>query len=237
VVLGRVDVLGRFLLLELRLPVFTKNFNQGVFAGRERAGLLYLHDRPINTIIRHNENRTVSKQKRDRLFKGGRPRLRALNIIDGDSYHKDIALLWVAHQKSNFVWLPKDITQEEFAKKIEEISSGEELIVAEDRNLKYKDGYGPVALITVFSLDGWKYEPHAQFFPWCSTRNKLRVSVSFLQWARYQKNIGVCIVKSLNDSLNLFDKCCEYGVLHRIGRIVNGDPRGDETLYSVRGKK
>jgi len=176
----------------------------------------------------------VSKEKRDRLFKQGRPHFRPLEIYDGGKYSKDIAYLWVAYQKNPFWWLPKGLDQSSFAKHIEDIASRETLTVADDKNKNFKSR-GMVALFSTTD-DGWKVEPHVQFMPWATPRNKLKTIVAFLQYMRHQK-IGACVVYGLQDSVSLFDKCCDYGVLHRVGKIVNGDPRGDEYVYSVRGKK
>lgn len=179
----------------------------------------------------------MTKDKRDRLFKKGRPFLRPFLIMNGEEYHRDLGVLWVAHKKNPFQWLPENITQEQFASEIIGLTKTGELVVAEDRNKSFKEGVGIVALIIVRTDDQWKFEPHAQFMPWSTTKNKLRTCISFFQYVRYNKKIGVCVVESLDNSIPLFDKCCEYGVLHKVGKIINGDPRGDETIYSVKGKK
>lgn len=176
------------------------------------------------------------KERRDRLFKKNRPHIRELQILDGDKYHKDIATLWVGHKKNTFRWIKPDLDQAKFAKAIELMASNEDLMVSEDENRHFKDKKGIVGLI-VISSDGWKYEPHVQFMPWATKKNVLRTTVAFLQFIRYSKKVGVCCVYALEDSQTLFDKCCEYGVIHKVGKIVNGSPKGDELLYSVRGKK
>jgi hypothetical protein len=172
----------------------------------------------------------IPKERRDRLFKSGRPFIRSLQIYDGGNYHKDIGVLWVAHKRRPFYELKPDITQEQFAHEISSIAQKAELLIAEDGNHKHK----AVALIAV-SSNGWKVEPHAEFFQWATPKNILRVSVAFFQMIRYRQ-IGSCVVLSLPESKSLFDKCCTYGVLHKVGEIANGDPRGDELVYSVRGK-
>ena len=179
------------------------------------------------------------KEKRDRLFRKGRPHIRLLQIYDGDkqaSYHKDVGVLWVGHLKSPFAWLKENLEQVQFAQAIEEIYRGEDLLIVEDDNRHFKNKKGPVALVSLRN-DGWKYEPHVQFMPWVTKKNILRVSVAFLQYVRYSKKVGCIVVFSLNDSVALFDKCCEYGVLHRVGMIPNGDSRGDEFLYTIKGKR
>lgn len=176
------------------------------------------------------------KSKRDRLFKNGRPHIRPLRIYDGDKYHKDLGILWVGHKKSPFVWMKENADQYQFAQAIEGINKEEELLIAEDTNRHFKEKKGPVALVSM-SNDGWKYEPHVQFMPWATKKNILRVSVAFLQYVRYSRKVGCILVFSLEGSTTIFDKCCEYGVLHKVGPIPNGDPRGDEWIYTIRGKR
>lgn len=173
------------------------------------------------------------KELRDRLFKKDRPFIRPLEIYDGDSYHKDMGILWAAHQKKSFYGY-NDVTQEEFAKQVEELSQDKELYMIEDHNKGYKD-HGPVGAIAV-ETDGWKIEPHAEFFKWATPKNILRASVSFLQMARYKK-IGCVEVRCVDSSKSLFDHCVNYGVLYFSGKILGGDPRGTEYIYSVRGRK
>lgn len=156
-------------------------------------------------------------------------------MLDGGNYHKDIAILWAAHKANPFYCIDPKSDQRQFASEIEEFSRKTILLVAEDRNPAFENGRGPVCFIGIHD-DGWKVEPHMEFFPWATKKNILRVTVSFLQWIRY-KQIGVCIVKSLEVSKNLFDRCRDYGVLFYAGKIIGGDPRGDEYIYSIMGKK
>ena len=174
------------------------------------------------------------KEKRDLLFKGGRPVFRQLNIMDGENYHKDIAICWVAHSKEKFYSIEAE-DQSGFASELAEKASILEFLVAEDHNSYYEKGSGPIGIVWV-ATDGWKVEPHCVFFSWATPRNKLRATVAFFQMSRYRK-IGACVVYSLNNSKPLFDKTASYGVLHYVGKIPNGDPRGDEFMYSVRGKR
>lgn len=176
----------------------------------------------------------MTKDKRDRLFRKSRPHFRPLQIYDGDKYHKDIGILWTAYQEGCFHELTRDLEQSDFAIEVEKLTQSHELWMAEDDNDSYASHKGPIAFVSI-SGDGWRVEPHCEFFPWTSTRNKLRSMVAFFQMIRYKK-IGVCIVRSLKEHTPLHNKCKEYGVLFYVGEIVNGDPRGDEYIYSVRGK-
>jgi hypothetical protein len=175
-----------------------------------------------------------TKERRDRLFKGGRPIIRELLVIDGDSFHKDVGLLWVSYSKGNFFHdVERGLSKEDFVEVLKNILNTRDCFIAEDRNSALK-GYGPVGVIAI-KTDGWKIEPHAVYFPWATARNKIRAAVSFFQMIRYKK-IGCCVVYSLMYSKPLFDKVQEYGVLNYVGRIPNGDARGDEYMYTIKGK-
>lgn len=172
-------------------------------------------------------------EKRERLFRHSRPNLRAFEFYDGDEYHKDVKILWVAHKLKPLHGLSEELTEVEFVNKIMSLES--ELLMIEDKNKQYK-GSGPIGVVLIYS-DEWKIEPHASFFPWATKQNILRSAVSFFQWARNSRKIGCVLTFVLQDGKNLYDRVCKYGVLHYVGKLVNGDPRGDEYIYSVKGKK
>ncbi len=175
------------------------------------------------------------KERRDRLFKKDRPHIRPVQIYDGSQYHKDIKILWVAYQKEPIYSFPKGLDQEQFAKHVEALSQTRELMIAEDFNDGYPDR-GPISLFGVYDFD-WKIEPHVYFFKWATPRNILRTIVAFLQYVRHSRKIGCCVVHCLENSKNLFDHVTTYGVLHYVGKIHGGDVRGDEYVYSVKGKR
>ncbi len=175
------------------------------------------------------------KNKRDSLFRINRPNLRPLKVYDGDEYHRDMKILWVAYEKEPFHQLGAGLNQKQFCDEIEKITSYNELLIADDYNKAYKD-IGPIAIIGIAS-DGWKIEPHVQFFTWATPRNVLRVCIAAFQFFRYSRKIGCYVVHALEGSKNLFDRCATYGVIHFVGKIVNGDQRGDEYIYSGRGKR
>jgi len=173
------------------------------------------------------------KEKRERLLKN-RPFIRPLRIYDGSYYHKDIGILWAAHKAKPFYSIDKKIDQNEFATIIEGFSKSSLLFIADDDCQAFDSGRGPVCLISV-SDNGWRVEPHCEFFNWASKRNILRVIVSFLHWMHYKK-IGVCVVRCMEESKGLFDHCKDYGVLFYVGKIIGGDERGDEYIFSIMGK-
>lgn len=177
------------------------------------------------------------KDRRDRLL-GKRPNIRPLEILNDGGYSKDIKILWVGHKLSPFLGLPQDIPQDQFVMEIIKFSNRGDLYVVDDSNSEY-DKRGVIALIAVKN-DGWKVEPHVEFFPWATKKNILRTVVAFFQMVRNSRKVGVCIIKSLKDSVNLLNHCIKYfppGVLWKVGKIPNGDERGDEYLFSIKGRK
>ena len=172
-------------------------------------------------------------EKRERLFRHSRPNLRAFEFYDGEDYHKDIKILWVAHKNKPLYGLEEGLDEKEFVNDL--LGVNQEMVIIEDENSQYK-GRGPIGIILVKSND-WKIEPHAVFFPWATKKNILRSAVAFFQWARNSRKIGCVLTSVLPDGKNLYDRVCKYGVLHYVGKVVNGDPRGDEYLYSVKGKR
>lgn len=175
------------------------------------------------------------KERRDILFKLGRPNIRPLEVLDKNGYHKDVAICWLAHSKKPFYSF-RETEQDGFAAEILEASRTVDLLIAEDKSDYYQNGFGPIALIGVHS-DGWRFMPHVSYFPWATKKNILKITVAFLQMIRYKKQVGVCVVRSMESTANLFHHCRKFGVLHYVGVIPGGDPRGDEYIFSVKGKK
>lgn len=173
------------------------------------------------------------KEKRDRLFKSGRPLIRPLVVREGAGYSKDVGILWVAHQHNPFYGFEKD--KETFLDQLETFSDRVSFYMIEDKNTEFKE-QGPIGFLYVYNND-WEIEPHVIYFPWATTRNKLKGLVAFLQMVRYSRAIGVCVIHARRDFVPLLDKAKEYGVVHYVGRILNGYGEGDKFIYSVKGKK
>lgn len=178
-------------------------------------------------------------ERRKRLFKKSRPHLRPAVLMDGDQYGFDMGILWAAYRAGSFPLSEnRDMTSDEFARYIiSHALAVNEMIIAEDDCPGFSSGRGPVAVIGV-RTDGWAIEPHVDFFAWAKPRTILRVVVAFMQKVRYSKDVGVCVVKSLNETKNLFHHAGrDYGVLRPAGMISGGSPRGDVYLYSARGAR
>lgn len=110
------------------------------------------------------------------------------------------------------------------------------LWIIEDDNKNFRAGRGQIGIVGI-KTDGWVYEPNVQFFRWATRKNKLRAAVGFFQMIRYQKDIGVCLVKVLKKDSRYLYHLQKYGVLFPRGRIPMGSPQGDIYMFSINGMK
>ena len=149
-----------------------------------------------------------------------------------------MGILWAAYKAGSFPMIAQELEMGDFAKAIIAIAiTQHEMAVVEDDSKTYQSGRGPVAIIGIRS-DGWRHEPHVDYFKWATKRNILRVTIQFLQMARYSKEVGVVMVHSPKETSNLFMRAAkDYGVLNFVGRVPHGTPRGDEYIFSTIGKK
>lgn len=84
-------------------------------------------------------------------------------------------------------------------------------------------------------FNGWKYEPHVEFFSSANKRDILEATISFFKKLKDMDTIGVVVVKSLDQSTGLFDHVSRRGCLEYVGKIPKGDYRGTEHIYTVSG--
>lgn len=177
-----------------------------------------------------------TREKRERLFRNSRPFIRQFD------FQKDMWLIWAAYDLGSFPYLTlKGTTKEEKQSELIErmkaiVSVKSSCLIVEDDCRWFKDRRGPVAFVGIENY-GWRVEPHVDFFKWASPRTILRCNVAFFQMARYSSQVGVCLVRALEKYVPLFDHLKTYGLLFPCGKVPDGDPRGDEYLYQVRGRK
>lgn len=147
----------------------------------------------------------------------------------------DMKWVWAAYRAESFPWMPQEMDQKGLEKFIVELSTKyQSLEIVEDENTGFSSGFGPIAIVGAF-FDGWRFQPHVEFFKWVTDKSILKCTVAYIQKVRYRKGVGVVTIHSLPESKNLFDHVTKYGVLHYRGKIPNGSPRGDEYVYSTRG--
>ena len=185
------------------------------------------------------EVRSLQQERRARLFRNGKPTLRPAKLLNEDgSYGEDMGVLWAAYKAGSFPLVDdQGLEPAQFGQLIVNLCAGlSDVVIAEDVSNQYAAGRGPVAFVGIRN-DGWRYEPHVDFFAWATPRNVLRSTVAFLQFMRYHKDVGVCIVRSLPPHVPLFKRIEKYAVLNYVGKIFRGTPRGDEHMFSVAGKK
>ena len=170
------------------------------------------------------------KERRDRLFKPERPVVRRLEILDGETYSKDMGILWSAYKAGSFK-LPPDLNQEAFVKATEQyFASYNQVWVVDDRNKAFKDGRGQVGVVMTKTID-LIVEAEFGFFKWASKRNILRVTAAFLNMIKHSTRTGICLVRADRDKRVLPDHLKSYDLLYYIGKTSDR-----EYLYSVRGR-
>ena len=169
------------------------------------------------------------KLRRDRLFKDSRPKVRRLEVMDGEQYGKDMGILWAAYQAGGFETLKRDMSQEEFLSVIQPILDGN-IWMIEDRCKAFSSGVGPVC-IAMSIPDGLGVLVSGDKFPWATTRNVLRCAVAFIWMLIHSSKVGVIFTKQPRKMKNACSHLKEYGVLHYIGKVGE-----DVFLYAVRGR-
>lgn len=183
----------------------------------------------------------IAKQKLMRLNRSGLPVIRDFRL---SGPRPDMAVLWAAYLRGGFD-LGDGLTQEEFEREVELLlNTAYNFVVVEDFNSIANGDMAPICVIQE-KFDGWMVEPHIEWFPWATKRNKLRTVVNYLRSLRSHEVYATVLIKSMKEHVDFFNGIIEYGVLHKlsqfndgklieqVGRIVGGDPRGDIYLYSM----
>ena len=142
----------------------------------------------------------------------------------------DMPVMQQAYQAGSFKKLARDLSEDDFRQVLFEFCQRKYAC------LIVEDAHRPVAFVAI-DHDGWRVEPHVDFFEWASARARFRSSIAFFKMMRSSPEVGVCVVRAIADSVRLFDHLCRREVLRLCGQIPAGDPRGDEWLYYVRGSK
>lgn len=193
-----------------------------------------LHD--VQHVIRPSvsggprRNTVTPKARKERLFKSGKPVIRKLELVSGETYSKDVAVLWAAYKAKSFS-LPEGFTQEEFVKAIEQyFSQFAQVWIVDDVNKSFSSGRGQVGLVMASNAD-LIIEAKFGFFKWASKRNILRATAAFLNMITYSGKTGICMVRTDAAQRVLPDHLKDYGLLFYMGQSAQ-----NEYLYSVRGR-
>jgi hypothetical protein len=165
-----------------------------------------------------------------RLFKSGKPLVRRMEILDGETYSSDMGILWAAYKAKSFN-LEEGLNQEDFVKAIEQyFSNFGQVWIVDDKNKNFSKGRGPVGLVLTSTMD-LLVEARFGFFKWATKRNVLKCSAAFLNMIRNSTKTGICMVRTEKDKRLLPDHLKSYGLLYYAGRVSE-----NEYLYSVIGR-
>lgn len=113
--------------------------------------------------------------------------------------------------------MPEDLDQDEFR----EVAWGV-LSVADSLHLGWRNGRAR----GLFSAreDRGRWEPHVDWFPWASPRDKLECVVTYLHVRRQTDKL---IIYSNMSDANFFKRASMYGVIRRVGDFNSFFERGD----------
>lgn len=132
----------------------------------------------------------------------------------------DFRWLWAAYKKGGMDGIPPDLDMDQFIAAayghLEKFT--EQFIVETDR---------PIGVIVTLT-DGYKFEPHAIWFPWASPRNKLEGSLKFLGTERKDR-LGI-IYMDIEEKRFLV-QLTRYGVLRRVGTVKSFFEPGRDAVF------
>ncbi len=167
------------------------------------------------------------KQARKRLFRHCKPNFRT-------AQPEDMRWFWAAYRLGPNV--DEAVTQEAFEDSVyEELSGFTSVQIVEDTNGRFESGFGPVGMF-VANSDGWNLEPHVEFFPWATARNKVKSVVGFLTKERFSGHCGCIRIRVDEKHKELFRRLKAYVPIRTLGKIPCGRPDGPEHVFYVRGK-
>jgi len=116
------------------------------------------------------------------------------------------------------------------------LSKSDQNMFIEDKNSRFKSGRGPVGIV-IIKLVGTVMTPSVVFFKWATAMNKLRSCVRFFVKMRHDRQVSAVVVKCYDDSINLFHRVKDCGVILYVGKIAGGNPSGvgAEYIFSTQG--
>ena len=132
----------------------------------------------------------------------------------------DFRWLWAAYRKGGVEAIPRDLDMEEFLAAafghLEKFS--EQFMVETDR---------PVGVIVTLT-DGYRFEPHAVWFPWASPRNKLEGTLKFLSQERKDR-MGIIYLDM--GQKRFLEQLARYGVVRRVGTVKSFFEPGKDAVF------
>ena len=131
--------------------------------------------------------------------------------------------LWASYQMG--VWadlFPENLSREEFRDKVWEILSMVDLEWMLE--VKSENGLRPIGVVFAeYRFAGHGIEPHVEWFPWATPRNKLESAVAFLKEVGKQHKVFLYI---RDEDLRLWEHVWSYKVLKKACNISDCYGRG-----------
>lgn len=120
-----------------------------------------------------------------------------------------------------------NLSQQAFQQKVlEMLSLGEYEWVVECRQ---SDGVRPVGVILAHGLpDGRRIEPHVDWFPWATPRNRVEGLVGFL--IEVSKRFKI-LVYSTEAERNFWERMKSYGILRHGCKVWDHFSRGEHAFF------
>ena len=150
--------------------------------------------------------RSLRKNLISRVLRNRDVKLSELNV-DHMKY------LWAAYRMG--VWnhlLEEDLTKEQFSLLIVELAETSRLMIIENKK--------PLGLVSVRE-DGRVVEPHIDWFPWSTDRNKLEGAIRITLDLREIKPVLVWVT---DETKQFFTHIAKYGIMRRVGTF-HGDQK------------
>lgn len=136
----------------------------------------------------------------------------------------DFRWLWAAYGKGAFLDVPRGLDLDQFvAAAYDRLNRfSEQFLVETDR---------PIGLILTLT-DGYRFEPHAEWFPWASQRNRMTGALTFLNRERKDR-LGVIYMDMSGKTF--LEHLAKYGVLRRVGTVFDFfEPDSNAVLFQTR---
>lgn len=136
----------------------------------------------------------------------------------------DLKYLWAAYKKGAFPEhiFPQGMEVVEFNALVHSLISNISMVYMLERDGK------PMGLVTANLVPPNRMEPHVDWFPWATNRNKLECAIKFLNEMR--KRGILLIVWSKKDATPFFTHIAKYGILHRIGKVINYNGKKEDAM-------
>ena len=130
--------------------------------------------------------------------------------------------LWAAYQKGGIELVPRDLDMRQF----EAAAYGYLEGFSEQFIVESKMPVGVIATLT----DGYRFEPHTDWFPWATPRNILEGSVKFLSNERKDR-VGIIYMHDTEKNKTFLNQIARYGIIRRVGTVKNFFAPGDDAVF------